>query len=54
VLLEEALALAERLLDGRRAEPRLFARVPVFRTDFWPWAAATGWALAALAWLRRR
>lgn len=54
VLLEAAVALVETLLDGERSGPRPFARVPIFRTDFWPWAAAVGWALAALAWLRRR
>jgi creatinine amidohydrolase len=54
VLLEDALALVEALLDGRRSRPRPFARVPIFRADFWPWMATAGWALAALAWLRRR
>lgn len=57
VLVDEAMALLEALLDGRigpgdRASP--FFAIPFFRTNFWPWAAATGFALAALAWLRPR
>jgi creatinine amidohydrolase len=54
VLVEEALALVEGLLDGRlrpaqRHSP--FFAIPLLRTDFWPAAAAAGVALAALAGL---
>ena len=56
VLVTEAVALVDALLDGRlgalaRAP---FSKIPVFRTNFWPVAAATGFAVAALAWLRPR
>jgi creatinine amidohydrolase len=62
VLVGEALALVEARLDGdgRRARPRSpFYRVPMFRTNFWPWAGAVAGAvtLTALAarwrWRRR-
>jgi creatinine amidohydrolase len=57
VLVSEALALVEALLDGR-AKPAdhrsAFFRLPFFRTNFWPAAAAAGFALAALAWLAPR
>jgi creatinine amidohydrolase len=55
VLVTEAAALAERLLDGRlearhRRSPLRF--VPHLRTDFWPVAGAVAAGLAAL-WLGR-
>jgi creatinine amidohydrolase len=60
VLVGEALALVEGVLDGdgRAAARRSpFYRVPVLRTNFWPWAGAVAGAvtLAALAarWRRR-
>lgn len=54
VLVTEAMELVEGLLAGRvkpgdHRSP--FYRLPVFRTRFWPMAAAAGFALAALAWL---
>jgi creatinine amidohydrolase len=54
-LMEDALELTERLLDGRlgRRERRSpFWLVPVLRTNFWPAAGAVA-AAAALAWLAR-
>jgi len=59
VLLGEALALVEGLLDGRiRPEARRspWFRVPVFRTNFWRGAAVAGAVTAAvgLLWRRRR
>jgi creatinine amidohydrolase len=60
VLVGEALALVEAALDGdvRAAARRSpFYRLPVLRTNFWPWAGAVAGAvtLAALAarWRRR-
>jgi creatinine amidohydrolase len=57
VLLAEGMALVHALLDGHPAagtshSPYFF--VPFFRTDFWPWVAAAGLGLAALAWFRPR
>ena len=59
VLLAEATELVEGVLDGRirpgtRRSP--FFGIPIFRTNFWPWAgaAAGGAVLAALAARRRR
>lgn len=58
VLMEEAMALVEGLIDGRirpaqRRSP--FFRVPFLRTNFWPAAALVGaGAVAAAAWWRRR
>lgn len=57
VLVDEAMGLVEALLDGRvkpGAHASPFFKVPFFRTNFWPAAAATGFALAALAWLAPR
>ena len=59
ILVGEAMELVEALLDGRAApgdHRSPFFKLPFFRTNFWPAAAATGFALAALAWLipRRR
>ncbi len=55
VLLGEAMALVEGLLDGRvrpgaRRSP--FSRVPLFRTDFWPAVLAliAGAVATAAAW----
>jgi creatinine amidohydrolase len=55
VLVTEAAALAERLLDGRleaRHRRSPFRLVPHLRTDFWPVAGAVAAGLAAL-WLGR-
>ncbi len=57
VLVDEAMELVNGLLDGRvrpkdRRSP--FFAIPFFRTNFWPAAALTGAAVAALAWLRPR
>jgi creatinine amidohydrolase len=57
VLMSEAIALVEPLLEGRLApgQPRSpFSALPFFRTNFWPLAAAAGFALAVLGWRRRR
>jgi creatinine amidohydrolase len=57
VLIAEAMVLMEALLGGRLApgRPRSpFAALPFFRTNFWPLAAAAGFALALLGWRRRR
>jgi creatinine amidohydrolase len=56
VLLEEALAAVERLLDGRpdhRVPRSPFWRLPFLRTDFWPVAGTALAALAAGLWLAR-
>lgn len=57
VLLDEAVVLVERLLDGRlrphqRRSP--LSLLPVLRTDFWPAAAALAGAIATAAWLATR
>jgi len=56
VLVNEAAALAEKLLDGR-LEARLhrspFRLVPILRTDFWPIAGAAVAAGLAALWLGR-
>ncbi|MBI3637271.1 MAG: creatininase family protein [Candidatus Rokubacteria bacterium] len=57
VLVEEAMELVNGVLDGRvRPQDRRspFFALPFFRTNFWPAAAVTGAAVAALAWLRPR
>ncbi|HEV8642805.1 MAG TPA: creatininase family protein [Methylomirabilota bacterium] len=57
VLVSEAMALVDALLDGRLGpgdRPSLLFSLPFFRTNFWPLAAAAGLALAALGWLRPR
>jgi creatinine amidohydrolase len=57
VLTNEAMALVDALLDGRLGpgdRPSPFYAIPIFRTNFWPWAAAAGLGLALLAWLRPR
>ena len=53
VLVTEAMALVDALLDGRLSglARAPFSTVPFFRTNFWPAAAAAGFAVAALAWL---
>jgi hypothetical protein len=56
VLVTEAAALAERLLDGRlkaRHRRSPFGRVLIFRTDFWPIAGAALAAGLAGLWLGR-
>jgi creatinine amidohydrolase len=56
VLLEEALVLTERFLDGRlerRFRRSPFSMVPFLRTDFWPVAGAALAGLAAGLWLMR-
>jgi len=55
VLMREAMALVDGLLDGRighsqRRSP--FFRVPFFRTNFWPLVALGLGALAAVGWYR--
>ena len=55
VLLEEATALSERLLDGRleaRHRRSPFGLVPFLRTDFWP-VAGVALAAAGAFWLSR-
>jgi creatinine amidohydrolase len=55
VLLEEATALSERLLDGRleaRHQRSPFGLVPFLRTDFWP-VAGVALAAAGAFWLSR-
>jgi creatinine amidohydrolase len=55
VLLEEATALSERLLDGRleiRHRRSPFGLVPFLRTDFWP-VASVALAAAGAFWLSR-
>lgn len=59
VLVGEAMGLVNALLDGGPAaadRPSPWLPLLVFRTNFWPLAAAAGFALAALGWLwpRRR
>jgi len=56
VLVTEAMALVDALLDRRLGTFRRapFSKIPLLRTNFWPVAAATGFAVAALAWLRPR
>ena len=57
MLVTEAMALVDALLDGRRgatARHSPFYAVPIFRTNFWPVAAVAGFAAAAIAWLRPR
>jgi creatinine amidohydrolase len=54
VVVDEAMTLVDALLDGRPPRPSPFSRLPFFRTDFWPLAAAAATGLAALAWLRPR
>ena len=56
VLVTEAMALVDALLERRlgtftRAP---FSKIPLLRTNFWPVAAAAGFAVAALAWFRPR
>lgn len=55
VLLEEATALSERLLDGRleaRHRRSPFGLVPFLRTDFWP-VAGVALVAAGAFWLSR-
>jgi len=57
VIVTEAMVLLDALLDGRlgrRHSRSPFSAIPIFRTNFWPAAAAAGFAIAALAWLRPR
>jgi hypothetical protein len=56
VLVSEAAALAERLLDGRleaRHRHSPFWKIPLLRTDFWPVAGAALVAGLAGLWLGR-
>jgi creatinine amidohydrolase len=56
VLTTEAMTMVDALLDGRLppGQPRSpFSAITFFRTNFWPVAAAAGFTLAALGWLRR-
>jgi creatinine amidohydrolase len=61
VLMREAMAIVDGLLDGRLAPSERrspFFQVPIFRTNFWRTAGITTAAVAAgaglLAWLRTR
>jgi creatinine amidohydrolase len=54
VVVEEAMALVDAVLDGQPPPRSPFSRLPFFRTDFWPLVAAAAAGLAALAWLRPR
>jgi creatinine amidohydrolase len=56
VLVTEAMALVDALLEGRlgRLARAPFSAIRIFSTNFWPVAAAAGFAVAALAWLYPR
>jgi creatinine amidohydrolase len=62
VLMGEAMTIVDGLLDGSRppsAHRSLFSKVPVFRTNFWPAAAAVTAGFGALAvgiagWMAKR
>jgi hypothetical protein len=57
VLLTEAMALVDAILDGRLrpAQRRsAFSAIPVLRTNFWPVAVATAGVLGLTAWWTSR
>jgi creatinine amidohydrolase len=57
VLTTEAMTMVDALLDGRLkpGHPRSpLSAITFLRTNFWPLAAAAGFTLAGLGWLRRR